>query len=38
MKVWLATQPFHTNKELMNGVNNWLHNLAALFCEEGLKN
>jgi transposase len=38
MKVWLATQPFHTNEELMTGVNNWLHNLAALFCEEGLKN
>jgi histone-lysine N-methyltransferase SETMAR len=24
MKVWLATQHFHTNKELMDGVNNWL--------------
>jgi hypothetical protein len=29
MKVWLATQHFHTNKELMDGVNNWLHNMAA---------
>ena len=27
-KVWLATQRFHTNEELMDGVNNWLHNLA----------
>jgi len=22
MKVWLATRPFHTNEELMDGVNN----------------
>jgi len=28
MKVWLATRRFHTNEELMDGVNNWLHNLA----------
>jgi len=38
MKVWLATQRVHTNEELMDGVNNWLHNLAALFFDEGLKN
>ena len=37
MKVWLATQRFHTNKELMDGVNNWLHNLAAPFFDEGLQ-
>jgi len=37
MKVWLATQRFHTNEELMNGVNNWLHNLAAPFFDEGLQ-
>ena len=37
MKVWLATQHFHTNKELMDGVNNWLHNLAASFFDEGLQ-
>jgi hypothetical protein len=30
LKVWLATQHFHSNEELMDGVNNWLHNLAAL--------
>jgi hypothetical protein len=33
-KVWLATQRFHTNEELMDGVNIWLHNLAAPFFEE----
>jgi transposase len=33
MKVWLATQRFHTNKELMDGVKNLLHNLAAPFFE-----
>jgi len=37
MKVWLATQRFHTNEELMVGVNNWLHNLAAPFFDEGLQ-
>jgi histone-lysine N-methyltransferase SETMAR len=37
MKVWLATQRFHTNEELMNGVNNWLHNLVAPFFDEGLQ-
>jgi histone-lysine N-methyltransferase SETMAR len=35
MKVWLATQCFHTNEELMDGVNNGLHHLAALFFDEG---
>jgi transposase len=37
MKVWLAIQRFHTNKKLMDGVNNWLHNLAAPFFDEGLQ-
>jgi hypothetical protein len=37
MKVWLGTQRFHTNEELMEGVNNWLHNLAAQFFDEGLQ-
>jgi histone-lysine N-methyltransferase SETMAR len=37
MKVWLATQRFHTKEELMDGVNNWLHNLAAPFFEKGLQ-
>jgi hypothetical protein len=37
MKVWLATQRFHTNEELMDGVNNWLHNLTALFFDEVLQ-
>jgi histone-lysine N-methyltransferase SETMAR len=37
MKVWLATQPIHTNKELMEAVNNWLHNLAAPLFDEGLE-
>jgi hypothetical protein len=37
MKVWLATQRFHTNEELMDGVNNWLHNLVAPFFDDGLQ-
>jgi hypothetical protein len=37
MKVWLATQHFQTNKELTDGVNNWLHNLAATFFDNGLQ-
>jgi hypothetical protein len=37
MKGWLATQRFHTNEKLMDGVNNWLHNLAAPFFDEGLQ-
>ena len=37
MKVWLATRPFHTNEELMDVVNNWLHNLAAPFFDEELQ-
>ena len=36
-KIWLATQRFHTNEEIMDGVTNWLHNLAALFFDEGLQ-
>jgi len=34
MKVWLATQRFHTNEELLDGVNIWLRNLAAPSCDE----
>jgi histone-lysine N-methyltransferase SETMAR len=37
MKVWLATQRFHTNKQLMDGVNNRLQNLAAPFFDKGLQ-
>jgi histone-lysine N-methyltransferase SETMAR len=37
MKVWLATQPFHTNEELIDGDNNWLHNLVAPFFDERLQ-
>jgi len=37
MKVRLATQRFHTNEELVDGVSNWLHNLAVPFFEEGLQ-
>jgi len=37
MKFWLATHRFHNNEELMDGVNNWLHNLAAPFVDEGLQ-
>ena len=37
MKVWLDTQRFHTIEELMDGVNNWLHNLVAPFFDEGLQ-
>jgi histone-lysine N-methyltransferase SETMAR len=37
MKVWLATQRFHTNEEPMDGVNNWLRNSAAPFFDEGLQ-
>jgi histone-lysine N-methyltransferase SETMAR len=35
MKVWLATQRFHTNEELTDGVNIWLHDSAPFF-DEGL--
>jgi hypothetical protein len=37
MKVGLGTQRFHTKEELMDGINNWLHNSAALFFDEGLQ-
>jgi len=37
MNIWLATQHFHTNEELMDGVSNWLHNLTAPFFDEGLQ-
>jgi len=37
MKVWLATHRFHTNEDLMDGVNIWLHNLATPFFDEGLQ-
>ena len=35
--VWLATQCFHINEELMDGVSNWLHNLVLPFFDEGLQ-
>jgi hypothetical protein len=38
MKGWLATQHFHNNKELMDGVNNWMHNLVTLFLTRDYKN
>jgi len=37
MKVWLAIQRFHTKEQLMDGVNNWVHKLAAPFFEERLQ-
>jgi hypothetical protein len=37
MKIWLALQCFCTNEELMDGFNNWMHNLAAPFFDEGLQ-
>ena len=37
IKVWLATQRFHTNEELVDRVNIRLHNLATPFFDEGLK-
>ena len=33
----VGTQRFHTNEELMDVVNKWLHNLAVPFFEEGLQ-
>jgi hypothetical protein len=36
MKVWLATQRFHTNEELMDEFNNWLHKVATPFFDKGL--
>jgi transposase len=37
MKVWLGTQHFYSNEELMDGVNNWLNILAAKWFDEGLQ-
>jgi hypothetical protein len=37
IKFWLGTQLFHTNEELMDGISNWLPNLAAPFFDEGLQ-
>ena len=37
MKVWLATQRFHTNEEHMDSVNTWLRILAAPFFDDGLQ-
>ena len=34
MEVWLATQRFHTNEELMDEVKIRLHDLAAPFFDE----
>jgi hypothetical protein len=35
--VWLATQHSHTNEELTDGINNWLHTVAAPLFDEGLQ-
>jgi hypothetical protein len=35
MKVWLVTQRFHTKNELMDEVNNWLHDLMAHYFDDG---
>jgi transposase len=37
MKVWLATQCFHNNQQLMDGVNSWLRNLVAPLFDDGLQ-
>jgi histone-lysine N-methyltransferase SETMAR len=37
IKVWLATQRFHTNEEFMDGGNIWLYNLAGPLFDEGLQ-
>jgi len=37
MKIWLTTKRLHNNKELVDGVNKWLHNLVSLFFDEGLQ-
>jgi hypothetical protein len=37
MKVCLATQHVHSNEELVDGVNNWLHTLAAPVFDDGLQ-
>jgi hypothetical protein len=34
MKVWLATQRFHANEDLMDGVNIWLYDSAAPFFDK----
>jgi transposase len=38
MKIWLATQCFYTNEELVDGVSIWLHNLVAPFFDKDYKN
>jgi transposase len=38
MKVWLVNQRFRTNEELVDGVNNLLHNLVARFLTRDYKN
>ena len=38
MNAWLAIQRFHTNKELMDGVNNWLRNLGHRSLTRGYEN
>jgi hypothetical protein len=38
MKVWLVTQHFHNNEDLMDGVNNRLHNLALPLLTRDYKN
>ena len=37
MKVWLATQRFHANEDLMDGVNSWLYDSAARYFDKWLQ-
>jgi hypothetical protein len=37
MKVWLGTQHFNTNEELMDSVKDWLSNQAATFFDVGIQ-
>jgi hypothetical protein len=38
MKVWLATQHFHCNEQIVDGVENWLHNWRHRSLTRGYKN
>jgi hypothetical protein len=37
MKVWLGTQQFNTNEELMDDVKDWLSSQATTFCDVGIQ-
>jgi hypothetical protein len=37
MKVWLGTQRFNTNEELMDGVKDWLSSQAATLFDVGIQ-